>query len=326
MSQWKTTDPAVWQGRNDLAEASNALRVFQTLHQTRHDALNAITQSVVLMGFACDEGVRRNQGRTGAADAPDALRRALANLASHEGHDDVADIGTLYVCDRELEQAQQALSETVQICQRNGQRTLVLGGGHETAYAHGSGVYQAWPERRVGIINFDAHLDLRAGPQATSGTPFRQLAEDCRLHNRPFNYLCVGVSQAANTQALLEQAQTLGVEIIWDTECQITRLESVARQIDAFASRCEVLYLTIDLDVLPAWQMPGVSAPAAYGVPVETLVLLIRELCQRPELRAIDLVEYNPQFDPLMQGARVAGRMLWQILHDWQRENPSALP
>lgn len=319
MSQWKVTDPAVWQGRNDLAEASNAVRVFQTLTQGHPDAQGASAQSVALMGFACDEGVRRNQGRTGAADAPDALRRALANLASHRGHDDVVDIGTLYVGDRELEQAQQALSETVQRCQRNGQRTLVLGGGHETAFAHGLGVYRAWPDSRVGIINLDAHLDLRANPQATSGTPFRQLADYCHQHQRPFHYLCVGVSEAANTQALFEQAQALGVNIILDTECQITRLDALARQIADFADRCDVLYLTIDLDVLPAWQMPGVSAPAAYGVSVEVLLPLVRMLCRRTGLRAVDMVEYNPQFDPLQHGARVAGRLLWQLLHDWER-------
>lgn len=32
------------------------------------------------MGFACDEGVKRNAGRPGAAGAPDALRKALANI------------------------------------------------------------------------------------------------------------------------------------------------------------------------------------------------------------------------------------------------------
>lgn len=302
MNQWKVTDPDVWQGRNDLAESSSSLRVFQTLGQGQADVLNSLPQSVVLMGFACDEGVRRNQGRTGAASAPNVLRRALANLASHRGHYDVVDIGTLSVCDQQLEQAQLALSETVQHCQRSGKRTLVLGGGHETAFAHGLGVYEAWPDSRVGIINFDAHLDLRASPQATSGTPFRQLANYCRQHHRPFSYLCVGASLAANTQALLAQAQRMGVNIIWDTECQPMRLDTVARQITAFASQCDVLYLTLDLDVLPAWQMPGVSAPAAYGVPVETLLALTGELCCHPGLRAVDLVEYNPQYDPLMHG------------------------
>lgn len=320
MSRWAVTDPEVWQGRNDLAEADNALRVFQTVAQGHYDRLDAISQSVVMLGFACDEGVRRNQGRAGAAAAPDALRRALANLASHRGHDDLIDIGTLYVEDDQLEQAQQALSSKVQACQQRGRCTLVLGGGHETAFAHGMGIYQAYPESRVGIINFDAHLDLRASSRATSGTPFRQLADYCQQQNRPFHYLCVGASLAANTQAPASEAQRLGVEVVWDSDCHTSRLAEVAHQIDAFIERCDAIYLTLDLDVLPGWQMPGVSAPAAYGLPIENLLPLLKGVCRHDRLRAVDLVEYNPQFDTQQLGARVAGRIIWQLLHDWQHK------
>ncbi len=37
-------------------------------------------------------------------------------------------------------------------------RTLVLGGGHETAFGHGAGVLDAFAQESVGIINLDAHL------------------------------------------------------------------------------------------------------------------------------------------------------------------------
>src|ERR687884_322191 len=49
----------------------------------------------------------------------------------------------------------------------------VLVGGHETAYGHYLGYVRAG--RPVGIINLDAHLDLRPveGGRGNSGTPFR---------------------------------------------------------------------------------------------------------------------------------------------------------
>jgi arginase family enzyme len=46
-------------------------------------------------GFECDEGVKRNQGRPGAVQAPDVLRKALANMASHQGHERLADMGSI---------------------------------------------------------------------------------------------------------------------------------------------------------------------------------------------------------------------------------------
>lgn len=311
MSHWQPTANDVWQGRNDLAESPAALRLFQTIGQHNEP------RPIVLLGFACDEGVKRNHGRTGAAAAPDALRKMLANLAAHAGHDRVTDGGTLRVGDTPLEEAQALFSQKITKYHQQGVRTLVFGGGHETAFAHGLGIYQAHPDKTVGIINFDAHLDLRRNDVATSGTPFRQLAHYCEQNQRPFHYLCVGASLAANTQALVTEAERLNVEIVWDTDALTRSLDDLHRQIGAFMDKCEIVYLTIDLDVLPAWQMPGVSAPAAVGLPIERLLPLVGTICESPSLWGADLVEYNPSLDIQQFGARTAARIAWQILHQW---------
>ncbi|MGS9164755.1 arginase family protein, partial [Salmonella enterica subsp. enterica serovar Infantis] len=78
----------------------------------------------------------------------------------------------------------------------------VLGGGHETAFGHGAGVLAAFAQESVGIMNLDAHLDLRQTDRATSGPPFRQLAQLCDAPSRAFHYACFGVSRAATTQSL----------------------------------------------------------------------------------------------------------------------------
>lgn len=311
MSHWQPTATDVWQGRNDLAESPEALRLFQVVGQQDEP------RPVVLLGFACDEGVKRNHGRIGAAAAPDALRKMLANLAAHVGHHHLTDGGTLMVGETPLEEAQETFSQGVTAYQQRGVRTLVFGGGHETAFAHGLGIYRAHPNKTVGIINFDAHLDLRRNDVATSGTPFRELARHCEQHQKPFHYLCVGASLAANTQALVNEAHRLKVEIVWDTDALTRTLDDLCDQIRTFMGKCEIVYLTVDLDVLPAWQMPGVSAPAAVGLPIERLLPLIGTICESPSLWGADLVEYNPSLDPLQSGARTAARIAWQILHQW---------
>src|SRR5439155_26793165 len=71
---------------------------------------------VVLVGFPTDEGVRRNGGRPGAAEGPDALRRVLWTLTPDaERHGDftsllrrTADLGNLAVAG-DLEEDQEAL-------------------------------------------------------------------------------------------------------------------------------------------------------------------------------------------------------------------------
>ena len=64
-----------WTGRID--PEADALRWHQCIQPLAADS----TPGIALLGFACDEGVRRNQGRVGAAEGPVALRRALANVA-----------------------------------------------------------------------------------------------------------------------------------------------------------------------------------------------------------------------------------------------------
>src|SRR5215470_5223751 len=86
-------DMSVWQGRVDDGEGELAVRWHQRVLPWEESA----PLGVVLLGFACDEGVRRNQGRPGAAEAPRAIRQALANLAWHQAHPvyDTGDLGGL---------------------------------------------------------------------------------------------------------------------------------------------------------------------------------------------------------------------------------------
>lgn len=316
-SVWQPVPEGTWQGRDDSLEAPNALRIFQTITTETNFTPQRHPGNIALLGFACDEGVRRNHGRPGAQAAPDILRRQLANMASHQGHERLVDMGNIHVQGDDLESAQQALGDAIVACQQATLRTLVFGGGHETAFGHGSGVLNAFPDERVAIINLDAHLDLRQASKATSGTPFRQLALQCEAQQRDFHYTCIGVSPAANTQALWDEAARRNVRVIDDLSVLNAFTQQVEPEIERLIADHDHLYLTIDLDVLPAWEMPAVSAPAALGVPLATLLRIIAPLCQSGKLRAVDLVEFNPQFDRDGQGARTAARLAWQIATLW---------
>lgn len=314
---WQAVDKAIWTGRDDSSEGPLAKRVFQTLKVADAFTPELYAHSTALLGFMCDEGVRLNKGRVGAHDAPNVIRKAMANLAAHSGHDKVVDLGNILYQDN-LAATQQALIEQVTRCQQQGLKTIVLGGGHETAFAHGMGIYQAFPDKKVGIINFDAHLDIRLAKEASSGTPFKQLADYCQEADRPFNYLCIGASLAANTGSLLETAKQLGIQIIWDTECHSHGLASLLAKVKDFIAPVDVVYLTVDLDVLPLASMFAVSAPAPYGVELGLLIEIAELIKQSGKLTAADFVEFNPALDRDGLCAKVAARFAWQLLLNWQ--------
>ncbi|MBB3232951.1 formimidoylglutamase [Halomonas stenophila] len=303
-----TVDMTLWQGRTD--PEPNSERWHQCIRPLQDDAL----PGSVLIGFASDAGVARNQGRPGAAEGPSAIRRALAPLAWHRDGP-AYDAGDVRCQGDALEAAQEALAERLAPLLDAGHLPIVLGGGHEVAYASWSGLARHIEPRerapRIGIINFDAHFDLRDPAQVrSSGTPFAQIAERCQARGWPFRYACLGVSRAANTRALFQRAEALDVLVREDRDFDPLRLDAIRRDVGRFAARCDHLYLTIDLDVLPAAEAPGVSAPAPRGVSLALLEPLLEAVRDSGKLRLADLAECNPRFDVDARTAKAAARLV----------------
>jgi formiminoglutamase len=302
----RPADPTRWQGRVDAEEGPRA----QRWHQQVHALAPGAAPGVALLGFACDEGVRRNQGRVGAVEGPAALRRALASLAWH-GARPVHDAGDVLVEEEALEEAQQELGAHVARLLGDGHLPVVLGGGHEVAYGSFLGL-AAHAAGRVGVVNLDAHLDLRAG-RASSGTPFRQIAEACASRGWPFRYLCLGVDEAANTGALLDTAARLGAAWRRDRDCTPARLAEARGTLAAFLDLVDRVHLTVDLDALPGGVAPGVSAPAARGLALEVVEALVDDVLASGRLALFEVAELNPRLDVDGRTARVAARLVEQV-------------
>lgn len=287
----------VWTGRSDPEDGPNARRI--------HHIAGAVDAPVALIGFACEAGVIRNKGRAGAAQGPDAIRAALANMAAPAGGVGFTDLGNVAVTGEDPGPGQSLLGAQIAQALAAHDRVVVLGGGHETAFGSWQGLRAARPDARIGIINLDAHLDIRqigpAGP--SSGTPFAQIrAADAQ----GFDYLVLGLAPEGNTQALLDRAAAWGVGIVPDSALQ-TGPEAAHDAIAQICARNDAIYLSIDLDVLPGGAMPGVSAPAARGVPLHVIEALMAQIARMaPALPLIDLVELSPPNDPSGLSARVA--------------------
>jgi formiminoglutamase len=305
-------DPAVWQGRVDPEEGPRALRWHQRVEPWRAGA----PPGGALLGFACDAGVTRNHGRPGAAEGPAAIRRALAGLAWHARRP-VLDAGDVACEGDALEAAQEELGRAVDALLAAGQAPIVLGGGHEVAYGSFLGLAAHARRRaaagegaaRIGVVNLDAHLDLRAGARATSGTPFRQIAEACGGQGWPFRYLCLGVDPSSNTAALFDTAERLGAGWRSDRDLAPHRLAEARAEVAAFAAGLDLLQLSVDLDVLPAAVAPGVSAPAARGVALEVVETLVDDLLATGKVAVFELAECCPTLDPDGRTAKVAARL-----------------
>lgn len=300
-----------WSGRIDEGEGDAARRWHQVV-RTRDSA----AAPVALIGFACDAGVVRNQGRAGAAAGPRALRQALGGLPAHAVQV-VDDLGDVACAGDALEEAQAEYAAVVADAIRAQSLPLGQGGGHEMALASWLGLYRALESAgdggAVGIVNFDAHFDLRAAARGTSGTPFRQILEHAAEHGRRVEYLCLGVSRFANTAALFNRAAALGVQWVLDEDVRADRFAELRQQVATLTGRVDHLYLTVCLDAFPAAVAPGVSAPAVLGIDPGIVERLIDVACESGKLRVADVAELNPEFDRDARTARLAARLLARI-------------
>lgn len=298
-----------WQGRHDGEGAA---------HQRFHHIVNQTPNAeFAFIGFSSDEGVKRNKGREGAAAAPDAIRKQLANLPIPQPVR-IVDMGNVACVDGNLERAHTELANQVASSLNRGITPIVLGGGHEVAFGSFSGLFQYLQQhastKRVGIINFDAHFDLRHDIQATSGTPFLQISQLLRSHQQPFHYFCIGVAKHANTKILFDTADALQCRYLYDHEVSQANLPALLAKLDEFMAQVDCLYVTVDLDVFTAATAPGVSAPAMRGIDLPIFEAMFEHIQQSGKVQLMDIAECNPKYDLDNRTARLAAYIVFKFL------------
>jgi formiminoglutamase len=322
MATYTPTPQVVWHGRVDGSE-QDTLRWHQVMQcidveKTSLPTIAAHEQGICIIGFNCDEGVRRNSGRQGAAQGPAAIRAACCNFPVIASHIVMADAGDIVCDDTKLEVAQELLGNKIQALRKAGYMPIVLGGGHEVAYANFNGVIPLKPKQEFGIINFDAHFDLReidAAIGATSGTGIWQMKEYCKKHQNSFHYLVIGIQQYSNTKRLFATADKMdAVYFLAESFCD-DQLEHMLHVINGIISNADILQLTIDMDVFAAAHAPGVSAQSFNGIsPNSMFKRLVRHIILSGKVASVDIAETNPLYDVDARTARLAASLVFDIV------------
>jgi formiminoglutamase len=274
----------------------------------------------VLIGFPQDEGVRRNFGRPGAAEAPREIRRWLYRLSPWDvlrGADltrlRLLDLGDLR-CDANLEASQQALGEIVAQVLAARAIPVVLGGGHETALGHF--LAYAASGSPVGIINLDAHLDVRPtlDGRGHSGSPFRQAMEFAAAPLRGERYACLGVQPHSVSRDHLVYVLQRGATVRWSAQVRDSLCQHFNQERERLTRAGCPVYVSLDADVANCADVPGVSAPNPLGLSGAELIACARLAGESPNVTSFEVVEVNPSFDCDGQSARWAALVVWYFL------------
>lgn len=312
MPRLEASTPHLWKGRPG-GQTNELVNSKVKIIDPSSDFANLHENSTAIIGFACDTGISRNHGRRGAKLGPNALRSQLKNLCfSQIMEEPIYDLGTVCCDDENLESAQDALASLVEKAHDKNLRPIVLGGGHETAWGHFQGLIPKYKSKNIGIINFDAHLDLRPlkdNTYGTSGTPFRQMATYCHENHIDFKYLCIGLQKHCNPLSLFQTAKKFGTSIITADQFFSEDLAKIKNAVLEFCNQCDNIYLSICLDVFQAGCAPGVSAPQSLGLQPFHILPIYDQLLSLNKIVSLDVVELSPPFDQDLRTANLAAHL-----------------
>lgn len=313
MNLHQNPSPFHWSGRkSDQVEYwHQAVEAISNL-KLREDN----TRKIGILGYSGEEGVIRNQGRIGTIEGPSSIRKMLGTIALHLSENlPILDYGDIFTLDQDMESSHEVISKITHDLLSTNHFPVLLGGGHDLAYAHGRGALKYVKEKgeKLGIINLDAHFDLRplVKGKGHSGSPFFQLAEE---FPEDFNYLALGIQRAANPKSLFETAEKLKSRYIVMEDFRLYNWEFIEEQISWFIDSVDKIYLSIDLDGFSSAFAPGVSAPSPMGFNPQIAFKVFELIVKSKKLISLDVVELNPQFDQDNATARLAARSVEYIV------------
>lgn len=251
---------------------------------------------IALLGVAYDE---KSSYLQGPAEAPAAIRRALASESSNSWAEDgqtissvLKDCGDLRGFGKDpIAEIDAFITHSV----NEFSQALVLGGDHSISFPSVQAI--ARKHGPLTVLHFDAHPDLYdefGGDRFSHACPFARIMESGAAKR----LVQVGIRTANAHQR--EQAARFKVETI---EARYWR--GVLPSLEA------PLYLSVDLDVLDPAFAPGVSHHEPGGLSTRELLAAIQSIQAR--IVGADVVELNPTRDIQDVTAMVAAKVVKEL-------------
>ena len=167
----------------------------------------------------------------------------------------------------------------------------------------------------MGLLCLDAHLDVEESygtmPKVWHGNPFRTLIDEGLLDGE--NMVTIGPHGLIDKK-WIDYIREKNIRLFTAQEVKKQGMDEVIEQaIACLRERCKSIYLTFDIDCIDPAQAPGTSTPWVGGLKAEEVISAMRQLSDLP-VKAFDMVEVNPQFDPSGRTSILASDIIWNYL------------
>lgn len=245
-----------------------------------------------------------------ASEYPDFFRKAWNGFVTYAIEEDidfrtlqVADVGDVRMHGTDIlachENIRLAMHDVLQQCP---DKFYVQIGGDHSITAPIVTAFQEHTQKRIGIVQLDTHLDLRAietdGP--TNGTPIRQLLD--RGIVRGEDVYNIGLHGFFNGPSLIEAAKHYGVNRMTLKQFREKGAKAVIDDVmKALMPKVDIIYVTVDMDVLDITYAPGVPASTPGGMRSDELFDVLSEIGKYDIVKGMDFVCLDPRRDTAEQ-------------------------
>ena len=248
--------------------------------------------------------------------APARLRNTLRRIGTYDVETGrelstaIADHGDAAIEGLTIERATAPIRDA---CAASGARhelTLLIGGNNAVTRpgVHALGL----PLETVGLITLDAHFDLRDTDKGLgNGNPVRALRED-GLPGR--NIAQLGLAPFANSAAMHRDAVDGGHLVVTIGEVRARGIAEAIERALAHVAHCDAVVIDCDIDVIDRSQFPGAPGARPGGMAAGDFFAAARRLAACPEVKLIDITEWDPPLDVTDLSALTAARWMAEVL------------
>ena len=258
-----------------------------------------------------------------ASDAPRTIRASLGSYSTFSGeqetdygHVRIVDFGDVMTHPTDTEESIQRLHLSVNemIGMHGCERYIMLGGDHGVSYPS----IRAFSESfgKIGVIQWDAHHDVRNLEDGgrTNGTPFRSLIEGGYLKGE--HLVQVGIRDFANAKKYHDYTKEKGVSVYSMADIDSNGIVTIIRkEIKRLAQLVDIIYLSVDMDVVDQNFAPGCPAIGPGGITSRELLSSISEAASHEKVKAMDIVEIDPSKDFRDMTSRLAAGCMLRFMY-----------
>lgn len=223
----------------------------------------------------------------GTVRGPSAILNASQQLELFDGHSIPAEEG-IYThlpveCDLSEESVLEDIAERIGKIHHAGHIPVMLGGEHTVTYGAIKALHEAG--EKFGIIQFDAHADLR---NEYEGTPWSHACVMRRAVEMGLPLCQIGVRSLS-----LEDLEVRAENAIMHCDAEELFEKGIDMNLilDNFP---EKVYVTFDVDALDPSIMPGTGTPEPGGMQWHSTMKILSHIARRCEVIGFDVVEVAP--------------------------------